>query len=167
MFGKFSNFFLFELSQAIIAEVVLKDVRSFLKKWSCTLSDHCPKLLHAKVFDSRVLQLFPMHYIGTTGKAVLWLHRTFQSSIFPAGNDYTAITSMELTFSNGSTGPQTVMISTTSDTVVENTETFTLSLTTDEMNVTIVPTSSVATVNIQDSSSKFRDHNYSQCERTR
>ena len=152
MFGKFSNFFFFELSQAIIAEVVLKDVRSFLEKQSCPLSDHCPKLLHAKVFDSRVVQLFPMHYIGTTGKAVLWLHRTFQSSIFPAG-DYIAITSMELTFSNGSTGPQNVMISAGSDTVVENTETFTLSLTTNETDVTIAP--AVATVNIQDNSSKF------------
>ena len=72
---------------------------------------------------------------------------------------------MELTFSNGSMDPQTVMISTASDTMVEDTETFTVSLTTNEMNVTIVP--AVATVNIQDSNSKFRDHNYSQCERTR
>ena len=62
---------------------------------------------------------------------------------------------MELTFSNGSMDPQTVMISTTSDAVVEDTETFAVSLTTSETNVTIVP--AVATVNIQDSSSKFRD----------
>ena len=64
---------------------------------------------------------------------------------------------MELTFSNGSTDPQTVTISTASDTVVENTETFNVSLTTNEANVTVVPTSSVATVNIQDYSSKFHD----------
>ena len=64
---------------------------------------------------------------------------------------------MELTFSNGSMDPQTVMISTTSDAMVEDTETFAVSLTTSETNVTIVPAFSVATVNIQDNSSKFHD----------
>ena len=63
---------------------------------------------------------------------------------------------MELTFSNGSMDPQTVMISTTSDAMVEDTETFAVSLTTSETNVTIVPAFSVATVNIQDNS-KFHD----------
>ena len=63
---------------------------------------------------------------------------------------------MMLTFSNGSKGPQTVLISTTSDNAVEVTETFTVSLTTNETTVTIVPTSAVAAVNIQDNSSEFQ-----------
>ena len=64
---------------------------------------------------------------------------------------------MMLSFSNGSKGPQTVLISTTSDNVVEDTETFTVSLTTNETTVTVVPTSAVATVNILDNSSEFKD----------
>jgi len=50
-----------------------------------------------------------------------------------------------------------VLISTTSDNVVEDTETFTVSLTTNETTVTVVPTSAVATVNILDNSSEFKD----------
>ena len=60
---------------------------------------------------------------------------------------------MDLTFNAGSTN-QTVMIPITGDTVVESTESFTVSLTTGETNVTA---SGTATVNIQDNSSKFWD----------
>ena len=61
---------------------------------------------------------------------------------------------MMLTFRNGSTESQTVMITILSDTVVESTESFNVSLTTSEPNVTA---SGTATVNIQDNSSKFWD----------
>ena len=63
---------------------------------------------------------------------------------------------MMLTFRNGSTESQTVMILITDDTVVEGAESFTVSLTTSENNVTIDPSSAVATVNIEDNSSEFR-----------
>ena len=98
--------------------------------------------MHAKVFYKEPLaELF----CGFT---------TFQSSIFPAGNDFTAITNRMLTFSNGSKRPQTVLISTASDDVVEDTETFTVSLMTNETTVTVVPTSAAVIVNIKDNSSK-------------
>ena len=60
-----------------------------------------------------------------------------------------------LTFSNGSTESQTVMIPILVDAVVEDPESFTVSLMTSETNVTVNPAS--ATVNIQDNSSKFLD----------
>lgn len=63
------------------------------------------------------------------------------------------ITNMMLTFNAGST-TQTVTIPILSDNVVESTESFNVSLTTSEPNVTA---SGTATVNIQDNSSKFWD----------
>ena len=74
---------------------------------------------------------------------------------------------MTLTFSNGSKGPQTVLISTTTDNVVEDTETFTVSLTASETTVTVISTSAVATVNIQDNSSEFSDTRLFSMHRTR
>ena len=49
-----------------------------------------------------------------------------------------------------------MLISTTSDNVVEDTESFTVSLVRNETTFTVVPTSAVATVNIQDNSSEFQ-----------
>ena len=69
----------------------------------------------------------------------------------PASSDYTTV-SMDLTFNAGSTN-QTVMISITGDTVVESTESFTVSLTTGDSAVNLNP--SITTVTIQDDDSKF------------
>ena len=59
---------------------------------------------------------------------------------------------MDLTFNAGSTN-QTVMISITGDTVVESTESFTVSLTTGDSAITLNP--STTTVTIQDDDSKL------------
>ena len=72
------------------------------------------------------------------------------SPITEAGNDYTSET-VDLTFS-ATTTSQTVMIMTTPDSIVENEEMFTLSLTTDDPAVT-VPTATV-TVSITDNTSE-------------
>ena len=60
--------------------------------------------------------------------------------------------SMELTFNAGSTN-QTVMIPILGDTVLESTESFTVSLTSGDSAVTLNP--STTTVTIQDDDSKF------------
>ena len=68
----------------------------------------------------------------------------------PASSDYTTV-SMDLTFNAGSTN-QTVMIPITGDTVVESTESFTVSLTTGDSAVTLNP--STTTITIEDDDSK-------------
>ena len=57
---------------------------------------------------------------------------------------------MNLTFTNGSTTPQSVPVTILDDSIVEGSESFSLTLTTTETNVTVNPAS--ATVNIQDDS---------------
>lgn len=57
---------------------------------------------------------------------------------------------MTLTFTNGSTTPQSVPVTIIDDPTVEGSESFSLTLTTTDTNVTINPAS--ATVNIQDDS---------------
>ena len=69
----------------------------------------------------------------------------------PASSDYTTV-SMDLTFNAGSTN-QTVMIPITGDTVVESTESFTVSLTTGDSALTLNP--SITTVTIEDDDSKL------------
>ena len=69
----------------------------------------------------------------------------------PASSDYTTVT-MDLTFNAGTTN-QTVMISITGDTVVESTESFTVSLTTGDSAVTLNP--STTTVTTEDDDSKI------------
>ena len=58
---------------------------------------------------------------------------------------------MTLTFTNGSTTPQSVPVTILDDSIVEGSESFSLTLTTTDPNVTVNPAS--ATVNIQDDSS--------------
>ena len=70
----------------------------------------------------------------------------------PAANDYTAISSMELTFSDTMLS-QTVMITITDGDVVEGPETFSVTLTTSDTVVTLNPIT--ATVDIQDDDSKL------------
>ena len=69
----------------------------------------------------------------------------------PASSDYTTV-SMDLTFNAGTT-TRTVMIPITGDTVVESTESFTVSLTTGDSAVMLSP--STTTVTIQNDDSKF------------
>ena len=69
----------------------------------------------------------------------------------PATNDYTTV-SMDLTFNAGNTS-QTVMIPITGDTVVEGTESFTVTLTTGDSAINLSPPST--TVTIQDNDSEF------------
>ena len=69
----------------------------------------------------------------------------------PASSDYTTV-SMDLTFNAGTTN-QTVMIPITGDTVVESTESFTVSLTTGDSAVTLNP--STTTVTTEDDDSKI------------
>jgi len=57
---------------------------------------------------------------------------------------------MTLTFTIGSTTPQSVPVTIIDDPIVEGSESFSLTLTTTETNVTVNPAS--ATVNIQDDS---------------
>ena len=68
-----------------------------------------------------------------------------------AGNDYTS-ESVELTFSAGTTS-QTVMIMTSTDSIVETQETFTLSLTSTDSAV--MPQSVSTTVSITDMTSEY------------
>ena len=68
----------------------------------------------------------------------------------PAPSDYTSVT-MELTFNAGNTN-QTVMIPIVGDNVVENTESFIVSLTTGDSAVNLNP--QTTTVTIQDDDSK-------------
>ena len=69
----------------------------------------------------------------------------------PASSDYTTV-SMDLTFNAGITN-QTVMIPILGDTVVESTESFTVSLTTGDSAITLNP--STTTVTIEDNDSKL------------
>ena len=73
------------------------------------------------------------------------------SPITEAGNDYTSV-SVDLTFSAGTTS-QTVMIITSTDSIVENVETFTLSLTSTDSAV--MPQSVSTTVSITDMTSEY------------
>ena len=90
-----------------------------------------------------------------TGEALIHRHCTrvihVLSFLPPASSDYTTV-SMDLTFNAGSTN-QTVMIPITGDTVVESTESFTVSLTTGGSAVTLNP--STTTVTIEDNDSKL------------
>ena len=90
-------------------------------------------------------------------KIILCTYWTSYLDVFPphsplsvAGNDYTSV-SEDRTFS-ATTTSQTVMIMASNDSIVENEEMFTLSLTTDDPAVT-VPTATV-TVSITDNTSE-------------
>ena len=73
-------------------------------------------------------------------------------NISPAPGDYTAITNMQLTFSDAMPS-QTVMIAIGDGDVVERLETFNITLTTTDPSVVLMPMA--ATVDIQDDDSEL------------
>ena len=83
-------------------------------------------------------------------------------SLSPASGDYTAISSMELTFSDSMLS-QTVPITIADGGVVEGNETFSVTLATSDTAVILNPMT--ATVDILDDDSKLSVHKISLCVR--
>ena len=80
----------------------------------------------------------------------LWCAISFSLTV--GGSDYTSL-SMDLTF-NSVTTSQRVTVATSTDSVIENEETFTLALTENDAAVNMVTPQS-ATVTITDNTSKY------------
>ena len=92
---------------------------------------------------------------SATGEALIHRHCTcvihVLSFLPPASSDYTTV-SMDLTFNAGNTN-QTVMIPITGDTMVESTESFTVSLV--SADSAVILNSSTTTVTIEDDDSEL------------